>query len=124
MGTSDHAYIQYNQQRTLSNINIKYIKGDKIMREGLIDLDDLNKGKVISGRSAYRSRSAEPRRRVEVPLHRPSERVRSVDAPSYRPSERRDGRGHSAELLRGRTGYRMGGTGDERNYPYKVPQNA
>lgn len=109
VGTSDHAYIQYNQQRTLSNINIKYIKGDKIMREGLIDLDDLNKGKVISGRSAFRSRSAEPRRRVDVPLHRPSERVRSVDAPSYRPSERRDGRGHSAEPPRGRTGYRRGG---------------
>ena len=44
-----------------------------------------------------------------MPLHRPSERVRSVDAPSYRPSERRDGRGHSAEPPRGRTGYRRGG---------------
>ena len=105
VGKSDRAYIPYNEQPPLPNINIRYISGDVIMRKGLIDLDDLNKGKVISGRSAYRSRSAEPRRRVEVSLHRPSERVRSVDAPSYRPSERRDGRGHSAEPPRGRTGW-------------------
>ena len=111
VGTSDRSYIKYNEQPPLPNINIRYISGDVIMRKGLIDLDDLNKGKVISGRSAFRSRSAEPRRRVEVPLHRPSERVRSVDAPTYRPSERRDGRGHSAEPPIGRTGYRRGGTG-------------
>jgi hypothetical protein len=104
VGTSDRAYIPYNEQPPLPNINIRYISGDVIMRKGLIDLDDLNKGKIISGRSVVRSRSADPRGRVEVPLYRPSERVRSVDAPTYRPSERRDGRGHSAEPPRGRTG--------------------
>jgi hypothetical protein len=100
------------------------------MRKSFIDLDDLKKGKIISGRSVVRSRSADPRGRVEVPLHRPSVRVRSVDAPTYRPPVRsegypRDGRGHFAEPPRGRTGrdgwdgrhpvartgYRRGGTG-------------
>jgi hypothetical protein len=108
-GSGDSNYIEYTQQTRSSKINIRYIDRDVTMRKSLIDLDDLKKGKIISGRSVVRSRSADPRGRVEVPLHRPSVRVRSVDAPTYRPPVRsegypRDGRGHFAEPPRGRTG--------------------
>jgi hypothetical protein len=108
-GSGVSNYIEYKPQPQPSKINIRYIVRDVTMRKSLIDLDDLKKGKIISGRSVVRSRSADPRGRVEVPLHRPSVRVRSVDAPTYRPPVRRegdtrDGRGHFAEPPRGRTG--------------------
>jgi len=105
---SDYGHLLYKPSQTQTT-NIRYTKNSRDERKSLIDLDDLNKGKLISGRSVVRSRSADPRGRVEVPLHRPSVRVRSVDAPTYRPPVRsegypRDGRGHFAEPPRGRTG--------------------
>jgi hypothetical protein len=105
---SDYGHLLYIPSQTQTT-NIRYTKNSRDERKSLIDLDDLNKGKLISCRSVVRSRSADPRGRVEVPLHRPSVRVRSVDAPTYRPPVRRegdtrDGRGHFAEPPRGRTG--------------------
>jgi hypothetical protein len=105
---SDYGYLPYKPSQT-QKPNIRYTKNSRDERKSLIDLDDLKKGKIISGRSVVRSRSADPRGRVEVPLDRPSVRVRSVDAPTYRHPVRRegdprDGRGHSAEPPRGRTG--------------------
>jgi hypothetical protein len=144
---SDYGHLLYKPSQTQTT-NIRYTKNSRDERKSLIDLDDLNKGKLISGRSVVRSRSADPRGRVEVPLHRPSVRVRSVDAPTYRPPVRsegypRDGRGHFAEPPRGRTGrdgwdgrhpvartgYRRGGmpmrakTSSKRYNPYEDEEN-
>lgn len=124
VSNTDSEYIQYTP-RPQPKINIRYIDGDNYsIRKGLIDLDDLNKGKVISVSSAVR--------RVDTSPYRPSEEVRSRDRESHyvehirrvspppvrvRSRDGRDGRygrdgrdrGHSAEPPRGRTGYRRGG---------------
>jgi hypothetical protein len=94
-GTNTH--IEYKPQPHPPKINIKYIHRDVNMRKGLIDLDDLNKGTIFSGRSSVRSRSADPR----------DDRGHHVEPPRGRTGwDRRDGRHPVA-----RTGYRHGGTG-------------
>jgi hypothetical protein len=122
--------IEYKPQPHPPKINIKYIHRDVNKRKGLIDLDDLNKGKIFSGRSSVRSRSADPRGHsadprydrgphVESPRRRTGwgdrghsadpryDRGPHVESPRRRTGwDRRDGRHPVA-----RTGYRHGGTG-------------
>jgi len=104
-----NTHIEYKPQPPPSKINIKYIRGDEIKRKGLIDLDDLNKGTIVS---YARSRSAGHRddrgHRVEPPRGRTEWGVRghSAEPPRGRTEwDRRDERHHDA-----RTGYRRGGT--------------
>jgi len=79
-----NTHIEYKPQPHPPKINIKYIHRDVNKRKGLIDLDDLNKGTIFSGRSSVRGHSADPRSRSADP---------------------RDGRGHRVEPPRGRTGW-------------------
>jgi len=94
ISSSNNGHLRYIPSQTQTT-NIRYTKNSRDERKSLIDLDDLKKGKLISGRSSVRSRSADPRGSVDAPTYRPSER---------REGDPRDGRGHSAEPPRGRTG--------------------
>ena len=124
--------IEYKPQPHPPKINIKYIHRDENHRDvnkrkGLIDLDDLNKGKIFSGRSSVRSRSADPRGHSADPR---DDRGHHVEPPRGRTgwgdrghsADPRYDRGHHVESPRGRTGwdgrhpvartgYRRGGTG-------------
>ena len=100
-----NTYIEYKPQPPPPKINIKYIHRDENhryvnKRKGLIDLDDLNKGTIFSGRSSVRSRSADPRGHSAGPR---DDRGHHVEPPRGRTGW--GDRGHHVEPPRGRTGW-------------------
>ena len=108
--TTDPTYIPYKQQQQ-PEFNISYIDRDsRAQRYGLIDIDDLNKGKLIAP-IADRSRSPDPRdhrRRVDMAPYISSEGFGSAHSGDVR---RPSGEGRRPSGYRGRPR-----EGDRRGY--------